>query len=89
MAKKQIEQPEDDFDKLILEFIDSKINEGDTPDDAQTTDDLDNQTNDSFPFPKEIDDRVADAMINADREDGNYQRDVASVSVEVGKGFSA
>lgn len=86
MAKKQIEQPEDDFDKLIREFIDSKINEGDTPDDAQTTDDLDNQTNDSFPFPKEIDDRVADAMINADREDGNYQRDVASVSVEVGKG---
>ena len=89
MAKKQIEQPEDDFDKLIREFIDSKINEGDPPDETQTTDDLDNQTNDNFPFPKEIDDRVADAMINADREDGNYQRDVASVSVEVGKGFSA
>ena len=87
MAKKQIEQPEDDFDKLIREFIDNKIYEDDTPDDAQTTNDLDNQTNNNLPFPKEIDDRVADAMMNAEREDGNYQRDVASVSLEVAKDF--
>ena len=86
MEKKNKTNDDEEFERLIREFIDTELNSDDTPDETQTTDDLDNQTNDNFPFPKEIDDRVADAMINADREDGNYQRDVASVSVEVGKG---
>ena len=89
MEKKNKTNDDEEFERLIREFIDTELNSDDTPDETQTTDDLDNQTNDNFPFPKEIDDRVADAMINAGREDGNYQRDVASVSVEVGKGFSA
>ena len=81
MAKKNKTKDDEEFERLIREFIDAELNSDDTPDDTQTTNDL--------PFLKEIDDRVADTMMNADREDGNYQRDVASVSVEVGKGFSA
>ena len=89
MAKKNKTKDDEEFDRLIREFIDAELNSDDTPDDTQTTNDLDDQTTNDLPFLKEIDDRVADTMMNADREDGNYQRDVASVSVEVGKGFSA
>jgi hypothetical protein len=89
MAKKNKTKDDEEFERLIREFIDAELNSDDTPDDTQTTNDLDDQTTNDLPFLKEIDDRVADTMMNADREDGNYQRDVASVSVEVGKGFSA
>ena len=89
MAKKNKTKDDEEFERLSREFIDAELNSDDTPDDTQTTNDLDDQTTNDLPFLKEIDDRVADTMMNADREDGNYQRDVASVSVEVGKGFSA
>lgn len=85
MAKKNKTNDDEEFERLIREFIDTELDSDESPDDTQTTDDLDDQTNDTLPFPKEIDDRVADAMMNAEQEDGNYQRDVASVSLEVTK----
>lgn len=86
MAKKNKTKDDEEFERLIREFIDTELDFDETPDDTQTTDDLDDQTANNLPFPKEIDDKVADAMMNAEHEDGNYQRDVASASLEVAKG---
>ena len=84
MAKKNKTKDDEEFERLIREFIDTDLD--DTPDNAQTLNDLDNQTNDRLPFPREMDAKVANAMMNTEHEDGDFKEDVASVSLEVGKG---
>ena len=85
MAKKNKTKDDEEFERLIREFIDTELDIEDTSDDTQTNDDLDDQTG-NLPFPKEMDDKVANAMMNMEHEDDNFQHDVASVSLEVGKG---
>ena len=84
MAKKNKEDEE--FERLLREFIDTEIKVDDTPDD-ETTDNLNDPTDTTLPFPREMDDRVADAMMNKQHSKRTFHDEVASVSLEIGPGF--
>lgn len=86
MAKKTKTQADEEFEKLVREFIDSEFDSDDTSDEELLTDNLDDPLDSHLPFPREVDGRVADAMMNMEHENGDFQRDVASVSLEIAKG---
>ena len=78
MAKKNNE--EEEFEKLVREFLDFEDKDDDTPDDHADTEA-------TLPFPKPMDDRVVDAMMNADGHEHNFCNDVASVTIEIAPGY--
>ena len=78
MAKKQ--NDDDEFERLVREFIDNEIMSDDTPDDNANTEP-------TLPFPKPMDDRVADAMMNAKGAALNFSVAVASVTIEIAPGY--
>ena len=80
MAKKNIEDEE--FEKLFREFIDPEKESDEAPED-ESTDNLNDPTDETLPFPREISDKVADAMMNKDRPERYFKDDVASVSLEM------
>lgn len=78
MAKKNNE--EEEFERLVREFLDYEDKDDDTPDDHADTEA-------ALPFPKPMDDRVVDAMMNADNYERNFTEDVASVTLEIAPGY--
>ena len=88
MEKKNKTQADDDFEKLMREFTETDFDDDDSPEDSSDTDDLDDQpVDDVLPFPREVDERVADAMMNMNREESRFMDDVASVTLDFGPGL--
>ena len=89
MAKKNKTQIDEDFEKAIQAFIDNEFTKENVLDDADDTNDLDDQPEQELdlPFPREDDDHVSELkMLNGNSHD-EFTRDVASVTLEVGKGY--
>ena len=72
---------------MVREFIDTELNDEDSPDDFETSDDLDDQLTDNMPFPKDLNEKVANAMMKANCHDADFLKDVAKVTVEVGPDY--
>ena len=86
--EKKTKTEDEDFERMVREFIDTELNDDDSPDDFETSDDLDDQpTHDNLPFPKDMNALVANAMLKANCHDADFLKDVAAVTVEVGPGY--
>ena len=59
MQKDLKTQNEDDFEKLLQDFIDGALDSTEDDDDLETSDNLNEPKEGELPFPKEMDDRVA------------------------------
>ena len=89
MDKKPKTQEDEDFERHIREFIDNEL-DGDLDDFdvEETPDDLDDQpTYEDIPFPRDLNDKVANAMMKANCHDADFLKDVAAVTVEVGPDY--
>ena len=77
-------QYDDDFEKLLQDFIDDAL-DYDDEDDLDTTDTLDepDEAEPGLPFPRPVDDRVADVLMKSDHEKQQWIDDVTSIDVEV------
>ena len=71
---------DEEFERLLREFIEQDYKAEDTPDHDATTEA-------TLPFPRPMDDRVANAMMNMERHERNFKEDVASVSIQIAPGF--
>ena len=85
--EKKTKSEDEDFERMVREFIDTELNDEDSPDDFETSDDLDDQLTDDMPFPKDLNDKVANAMMKANCHDADFLKDVAKVTVEVGPDY--
>ena len=85
--EKKTKSEDEDFERMVREFIDTELNDEDSPDDFETSDDLDDQLTDNMPFPKDLNDKVANAMMKANCHDADFLKDVAKVTVEVGPDY--
>ena len=72
MAKQHNE--DDEFERLVREFLDTEIKSGDIPEEDQE---------DTLPLPEQKDERVADTMMNAGSHERNFKEDVATVTLEL------
>ena len=86
--EKKTKSEDEDFERMVREFIDTELNDEDSPDDFETSDDLDDQpTDDNLPFAKDMNALVANAMLKANCHDADFLKDVTTVTVEVGPGY--
>ena len=74
MQKDPKSQVDDDFEKLFRQYIDDLMDD-DTANEKNTEA--------SLPFPKEMDDEVADVKMKSDREKRNFREMIAKVEVDV------
>ena len=82
MQKDLKTQSDDDFEKLLQEFIDG------ADDSTNEDDDLDLSNNHEpvegeLPFPKEMDDRVARLKLGNNQEKHQWMDDIASVDLSL------
>ena len=81
-------QYDDDFEKMLQDFINDEL-DYDDEDDLETMDTHDEHEEpdeaeaSGLPFPRPIDDRVADVLMKSDHEKQNWIDDVTSIDVEV------
>ena len=81
-------QYDDDFEKMLQDFINDEL-DYDDEDDLETmgTHDEHKEPDEAeasgLPFPRPIDDRVADVLMKSDHEKQNWIDDVTSIDVEV------
>ena len=80
MEKKTKTHADDEFERLLQKFIDGK---SDTPDETDDSTQTDDNENDNLPFPKEMSDRTADAMIRNRHSNTKCLEDVSSVTLDL------
>ena len=80
MEKKMKSQADDEFERLLQKFIDEEL---DTPDETDDSTQMDDNETDDLPFPKEMSDRAADAMIRNHHSTTKCMEDVSSVSLDL------
>lgn len=80
MAKKDIEDEE--FERLLQEFIDTEFDTDDTPEDTNTNNRYETEEPE-LPFPKEMDDHVARIKLSDHHEKLKCMEDIASVRLEL------
>ena len=81
-------QHDDDFEKMLQDFVDdvldyddeADLESMDTHDEHEEPDEADMS---GLPFPKPVDDRVADVLMKSGYEKPQWIDDVTSISVEV------
>lgn len=73
-------QADDEFERLLQKFIDEEL---DTPDETDDSTQMDDNETDDLPFPKEMSDRAADAMIRNHHSTTKCMEDVSSVSLDL------
>ena len=86
--KNEKSQYDDDFEKLLQDFIDDALDYDDeadletmdTHDEHEEPDEADMS---GLPFPRPVDDRVADVLMKSGHEKTQWINDVTSISVEV------
>ena len=83
MQKDLKTQNEDDFEKLLQDFIDGALDSTEDDDDLETSDNLNKPKEGELPFPKEMDDRVAQIKLNDNQEKHNCMDDIASVDLKL------
>ena len=88
MQKDQKHQSDEDFELLLKKFIDSNFDDDDLEDEA-SFESLDDPTSCelALPFPREIDDKVAEGMMALNHDKRNFLDDVASIQVDVLPGY--
>ena len=83
MQKDLKTQNEDDFEKLLQDFIDGALDSTEDDDDLETSDNLNEPKEGELPFPKEMDDRVAQIKLNDNQEKHKCMDDIASVDLKL------
>ena len=88
MQKDQKHQSDEEFELLLKKFIDSNFDDDDLEDEA-SFESLDDPTSCelALPFPREIDDKVAEGMMALNHDKRNFLDDVASIQVDVLPGY--
>ena len=88
MQKDQKHQSDEEFELLLKKFIDSNFDDDD-PEDEASFESLDEPTSCelALPFPREIDDKVAEGMMALNHDKRNFLDDVASIQVDVLPGY--
>ena len=83
MQKDLKTQSDDDFEKLLQDFIDGAFDSTEDADDLETSDNLNEFKEGELPFPKEVDDRVARAKLGDNQEKHKCMEDIASVDLKL------
>ena len=83
MQKDLKTQSDDDFEKLLQDFIDGALDSTEDDDNLETSDNLKEPKEGELPFPKEMDDRVAQVKLNDNQEKHNCMDDIASVDLKL------
>ena len=83
MQKDLKTQNEDDFEKLLQDFIDGALDSTEDDDDLETSDNLNEPEEGELPFPKEMDDRVARIRLADNQEKHKCMDDIASVDLKL------
>ena len=88
MQKDQKHQSDEDFELLLKKFIDSNFDDDDLEDEV-SFESLDDPTSCelALPFPREIDDKVAEGMMALNHDKRNFLDDVTSIQVDVLPGY--
>ena len=83
MQKDLKTQTDDDFEKLLQDFIDGALDFTEDDDDLETSDNLNEPKEGELPFPKEMDDRVARVKLGDNQEKHKCMDDIASVDLKL------
>ena len=83
MQKDLKTQNDDDFEKLLQDFIDGALDSTEDDDGLETSDNLNEPKEGELPFPKEMDDRVAQLKLNDNQEKHKCMDDIASVELKL------
>ena len=83
MQKDLKTQTDDDFEKLLQDFIDEALDSTEDDDVLETSDNLNEFEEGELPFPKEMDDRVARVKLNDNQEKHKCIDDIASVDLKL------
>ena len=83
MQKDLKTQTDDDFEKLLQDFIDEALDSTEDDDVLETSDNLNEPKEGELPFPKEMDDRVARVKLNDNQEKHKCIDDIASVDLKL------
>ena len=81
MQKDLKTQNDDDFEKLLQDFINGEFD--DNNDDLETSDNLNEPKEGELPFPKEMDDRVARVKLDDNQGKHKCMEDIASVDLKL------
>lgn len=90
MQKDTKTQTDKDFETLLLKFIDDEDEKNDLTDieeDQEVSLPPDDEEDDELPFPREMDDRVADMMMKCSNEGNCIMEDILSVDIDVLPGY--
>ena len=80
MKKEKQFKMDEEFETLLQEFVEEEI---DFPNEQDESTNNDDQSDDSLPFPREMDARVANTMMKANDSHDTFMDDVAKVSIEI------
>ena len=86
MQKDPKTQTDNEFETLLLKFINDEDEDNeltDTEDDQENSLPPDDEASDDLPFPREMDDRVADMMMKCGHEGNCITDDILSVDISV------
>lgn len=71
MDKNPKNQEDEEFEKLLRDFIDNDIDLDGDPEEDEETEDHDDQYDENLPFPKPMNDRVAEIKLGKPMEKRN------------------
>ena len=83
MQKDLKTQNDDDFEKLLQDFINGTLDDIEDDDDLETSDNLNEPEEGELPFPKEMDDRVAQVKLSDNHEKHKCMDYIASVDLKL------
>ena len=83
MQKDLKTQTDDDFEKLLQDYINGTLDDTEADDDLETSDNLNEPEEGELPFPKEMDDRVARIRLADNQEKHKCMDDIASVDLKL------
>ena len=83
MQKDLKTQNDDDFEKLLQDYINGTLDDTEADDDLETSDNLNEPEEGELPFPKEMDDRVARVRLADNQEKHKCMDDIASVDLKL------
>ena len=83
MQKDLKTQTDDDFEKLLQDYINGTLDDTEADDDLETSDNLNEPEEGELPFPKEMDDRVARLRLGDNQEKHPWMDDIASVDLSL------
>lgn len=83
MDKNPKNQEDEEFEKLLRDFIDNDIDLDGDPEEDEETEDHDDQYDENLPFPKPMNDRVAEIKLGETHGKKECMADIDSVQLQV------